>query len=86
VSGGAGTADPREGRTPLERRALLRVVRGEPTAEELAALVAVVTARPATAGEPSAPVPASAWRDRSAVMRTALPHGPHGWRASAWPR
>ena len=63
-------------------RPLLRVVRGEPTAEELAALVAVVLARgaaeePAPAARPLWAVPA---------LRGHLPHGPGAWRASGLPR
>jgi acyl-CoA carboxylase epsilon subunit len=61
----------------------LRVVRGEPTAEELAALVAVLAARSA------APAPAprlrSAWADPA--RRLGLTHraGPGAWRRSALP-
>jgi hypothetical protein len=60
----------------------LRVVRGEPTAEELAALVAVLAARPA------APPPrrlSSAWADPA--RRLGLTHrpGPAAWRRSALP-
>lgn len=61
----------------------LRVVRGQPTAEELAALVAVLAARSA------APAPAlklrSAWADPS--RRLGLTHraGPGAWRRSTLP-
>jgi hypothetical protein len=65
-------------------RPLLRVVRGELAAEELAALVAVVTARASGTGEPE-PTPASRWAMRSAGLRRPLPHGPGAWRASALP-
>ena len=63
---------------------LLRVVRGEPTPEELAALVAVLTARAAAAAPP--PVrPRSAWADPA--RRLGLTHraGPSAWRHSALP-
>lgn len=66
------------------QRPLLRVVRGEPTPEELAALVAVLAAK-GTGGEPTAPKPASAWTDRSLLVRRPVAHGPGAWRASAWP-
>ncbi|ACZ89706.1 acyl-CoA carboxylase subunit epsilon [Streptosporangium roseum] len=46
---------------------LLRVVRGNPTPEELAALIAVVLARASSAAAAEA-VP-SAWADRSRSMR-----------------
>jgi len=61
---------------------LLRVVRGNPTPEELAALVAVISTRGSAEPEP-APV-RSLWA--RPVLRTALPHGPGAWRASSLPR
>ncbi|MFE3458990.1 acyl-CoA carboxylase subunit epsilon [Nocardiopsis aegyptia] len=64
----------------------LVVVRGEPTAEELAALTAVLSARAAAArAAAEAPVPtapASGWRDRSRGLRTRLYPGPGAWRRS----
>lgn len=65
-----------------DEQPLLRVVRGEPTAEELAALVAVVTARAAAA--PSEPTPGSAWTDRTRLVRHCPAPGPSAWRASGW--
>lgn len=64
-------------------RPVLRIVRGEPTAEELAALVAVVAARSGTPAPPPATIP-SAWTDRSLLVRKHLHPGPGAWRASAW--
>jgi hypothetical protein len=64
-------------------RPVLRVVRGEPDDAELAALIAVVSARasaPASAAEPEP----NAWTDRTRLVRYPLPHGPGAWRASAW--
>ena len=60
---------------------LLRVVRGEPTAEELVALIAVVAAGSATviAAEPAL----SGWAARDAVLRRALVVGRSGWQLSA---
>jgi hypothetical protein len=67
-------------------RPLLRVVRGEPTPEELAALVAVLAARsPAPAAEPGARA-GGGWGDHARAMRAPLPHGPGRWRAAALPR
>ncbi|MEU4378982.1 acyl-CoA carboxylase epsilon subunit [Micromonospora echinofusca] len=62
---------------------LFRVVRGVPTAEELAALVGaiVVRSRPAAASPPAA---ASAWA-RSGRPAAAVA-GPGAWRASGLPR
>ena len=63
----------------------LRVVRGTATDEELAAVVAVITGRSGVAddGEPES-APASAWTDRSALVRAPVRPGPGAWRASAW--
>jgi hypothetical protein len=68
-----------------ERRPALRIVRGEPTAEELAALVAVLAARSAAATEPE-PEPRSLWRDRAALTGAPLVPGQGAWRASGLPR
>ena len=67
--------------TPPDERPILRVVGGgEPTPEELAALVAVLAAR----GQPTPPVRVrSRWADRSGALRRPLPHGPGEWQASA---
>jgi Acyl-CoA carboxylase epsilon subunit len=66
-------------------RPLLRVVRGDATPEEIAALVAVLLAtRSAQDDAPAAPS-RSAWSDRSARMRGPLQPGPGGWRRSALP-
>jgi hypothetical protein len=64
---------------------VLRVVRGEPTAEELAALVAVLGARAAGDGGQGLSL-RTAWNDPSRLVRTAVHVGPGGWRASALPR
>jgi hypothetical protein len=63
---------------------LLRVVRGDPTPEELAALVAVVTAR-AAASAPGTARPRAAWGDPARAVRRPVTPGPDGWRASARP-
>ncbi len=65
-------------------RPVLRVVRGEPSDEELAALVAVVSSVSEPAAEP--PASRSAWSDRRALVRQPLAHGPNAWRTSAYPR
>jgi hypothetical protein len=66
-------------------RPVLRLVRGEPTPEELAALVAVLAARGGGEPEPE-PEPRSLWQDRAALMRAPLTPGPGSWRASGLPR
>ena len=65
-----------------QKQPQLRVVRGNPTPEELAALVAVVATRGVAEPDP-APV-RSLWA--RPVLRTALPHGHGAWRASSLPR
>jgi Acyl-CoA carboxylase epsilon subunit len=66
----------------------LRVVRGDATPEEIAALVAVLMAR---SGSASGAVrlgirPArGAWYDRSRQLRRPLHPGPGAWRRSALP-
>ena len=66
-------------------RPYLRVVRGDPTPEELAALVAVVMARSAEAEAAPAAPSRSAWSDRSRQLRGSLAPGPGAWRRSALP-
>jgi hypothetical protein len=53
----------------------VNVARGNPTAEELAALVAVLRLRSAAAATPpaAAPGPRSAWSDPAARLRPPLP-------------
>jgi hypothetical protein len=63
-----------------ENTPLLRVVRGEATPEEIAALVAVLTARAQGAGDAPAPR-RSAWA--TPVLRRPLTPGSGAWRRSA---
>ncbi|WKU04159.1 acyl-CoA carboxylase epsilon subunit [Micromonospora sp. HUAS LYJ1] len=64
---------------------LFRVVRGVPTAEELAALVGAIALRSRPA-DPPPPVAASAWaRSARPVGATPAP-GRDAWRASGLPR
>ncbi|TDC69066.1 acyl-CoA carboxylase subunit epsilon [Streptomyces hainanensis] len=69
----------------------IRVVRGNPTPEELAAAVAVVQARAAAAAAEAAatadgPRPASAWSHPARTVPRRLPTpGPDAWRTSFWP-
>ncbi|GAA2074290.1 acyl-CoA carboxylase subunit epsilon [Streptomyces albiaxialis] len=66
---------------------MIKVVRGNPTPEELAATLAVVRVRAAAAAtaEPAGAV-RSAWSDpaRTVPGRTPAP-GPGTWRRSFWP-
>ena len=69
-----------------ENRPVLRVIRGDATDEEIAALLAVLAARSGgAAGTPAQPSTA-AWADRAALIRSPARPGPNAWRASAWRR
>ncbi|MET9428798.1 acyl-CoA carboxylase epsilon subunit [Streptomyces sp. NPDC003036] len=68
---------------------MIKVLRGNPTPEELAAALAVVRARaPATASAASggaARVPEE-WSDPARIARTRRPQpGPRSWARSYWP-
>ena len=71
--------------TPSDRPAepVLRVVKGDPSAEELAALVAVV----ASLGGPAAPTTRRTpdWNAPRRLQRQVQRHGPGAWRASGLP-
>ncbi|HET7358178.1 MAG TPA: acyl-CoA carboxylase subunit epsilon [Nocardioidaceae bacterium] len=69
-----------------EGRPQLRIVKGDPTAEEIAALVAVLQAATSAGGEPPRRKPLSEWAAPHRRLRTAFPSGRSGWRASALPR
>lgn len=63
---------------------LVRVTRGAPTDEELAAVVSVLLAR-ALAAPPAPPAPPSRWRESGLPALAGLRPGPGAWRASALP-
>ncbi|MGY1606850.1 acyl-CoA carboxylase subunit epsilon [Geodermatophilus sp. SYSU D00700] len=67
------------------QRPLLRVVRGEPTAEELAALTVVVAALSQRSRPRRRPVPVGAWASPAALHRPVLRPGFGGWRAAGRP-
>ncbi|WP_150236637.1 acyl-CoA carboxylase subunit epsilon [Nocardiopsis quinghaiensis] len=61
----------------------LAVVRGEPTAEEIAVLTAVLSARAAArSAERPEPERPPGWRDRSRALSAPLRPGPGAWRMS----
>lgn len=65
----------------MDAEPLVRVVRGTPTAEEVAALVGVLISRSKTADTTVSSGSVSAWE------RSARPHvGPASWRESGLPR
>lgn len=63
-------------------RPLLRIVRGNPTPQELAAVVAVVATRGGSCEAPAKP-PASLWASKAAGLRKPIHPGPGAWAASA---
>jgi hypothetical protein len=65
-----------------DERPTLRVVRGEPTPEELAVVTALVTVAGGSADEPAAPQ-RGRWNDVSLGFRQPLRPGPGAWRAAA---
>ncbi|MFJ6478757.1 MULTISPECIES: acyl-CoA carboxylase epsilon subunit [unclassified Streptomyces] len=67
---------------------VIKVVKGNPTPEELAAALAVVRARAAAlAVAPSgAPPVADEWSAPARVARRRVPHpGPRAWGRTYWP-
>jgi hypothetical protein len=75
----AGVADASGAASPF-----LRVVRGDPTPEELAALVAVLASVGSPAQAPPRRTPE--WNAPRRLHRVVHPHGAGGWRASGLPR
>ncbi|WP_394431068.1 acyl-CoA carboxylase subunit epsilon [Streptomyces sp. SGAir0957] len=66
---------------------MIKVVRGNPTPEELAAALAVVQARAAAVSDaPSATAREDGWAHPSRVARRRLPApGPASWARTYWP-
>jgi hypothetical protein len=66
---------------------VLAIVAGDPSAEQIAAVVAVLSAR---IGPPERPgggeTARSVWSARSRLLRAPTTRSPGGWRASALPR
>jgi hypothetical protein len=69
--------------TALPSKPLLRVVKGDVTAEELAALVAVVAAR-GSDRTPATKPQRSEWGHPVRAVRGTHRPGPDAWRRSAW--
>jgi hypothetical protein len=66
----------------------IKVIRGNPTPEELAAALAVVRARAAAAAStpPGAPHPRDSWADPSRIAGQRLPQpGATSWARTYWP-
>jgi hypothetical protein len=69
----------------VNERPVLKVVRGEPTDAELAALIAVIAARAAaaSASDSVGVPPRSVWSDPAHALRRPLSPGADAWRRSA---
>jgi Acyl-CoA carboxylase epsilon subunit len=80
TDGSSAGSEPAKPDQPTE--VALRVVHGNPTPEELAALIAVVATR--AGGDDPAPTARSLWG--MPVLRGAHHPAPGAWRASALPR
>jgi sarcosine oxidase gamma subunit len=81
------TDSPVESVDTPDRRPILRVVKGDLTPEELAALVTVVAARNAAAAHAAArtkPAPRSQWGHPAQLARKPHRFGPDQWRRSAF--
>ena len=66
-----------------EPRPLLRVVHGEPAAEEIAALAVVLAAKLAARPAPDrGRGPAGGWADRARALHVPPAPGPGAWRRS----
>jgi acyl-CoA carboxylase epsilon subunit len=71
-----------------EKQPFLRIVRGNPDDEELAALTAVLAAvasAPPAGPDAARPQRRSRWADRARLLRAPLRPGEGAWRASAFP-
>ncbi|MEV0845982.1 acyl-CoA carboxylase subunit epsilon [Streptomyces sp. NPDC049954] len=64
---------------------MIKVVRGNPTPEELAAAVVLLSAV-GTAGPGPAPRRPGAWASRRLLLGTPHGYGPVGWLTPALPR
>ena len=64
-------------------RPALRIVRGEPDAEELAALTALLTARSGGDAESTVAL-RGGWRDPARTFARMPIAGPNAWRSSGW--
>jgi hypothetical protein len=72
------------GTQDVPARPLLQVVRGTPSVQELAALVAVLAARTSATAIEAQPPARPLWG--RPVLRSPLTPGPGAWRASGLPR
>ena len=72
-----------EGDGSVVDAATFDVLAGNPTEQELAVVVSVLSSLPAV--QPEQPNPPSYWSNRAGMMRRPISPGPGAWRASAFP-
>jgi len=73
--------------TPTDRDPMLAIISGNPSADEIAAVVVVLAALSQPARVSVAPeAKRSEWSAKSRLVRAPLRRGPGAWRASALPR
>jgi hypothetical protein len=65
-------------------RPTLRIVKGNPTPEEIAALTVVLAAASQGAATEESATAVGGWSDPGRTTRSHLRPGPGAWRASAW--
>jgi hypothetical protein len=71
---------------PEQQPPLLRIVKGDPTPEEVAALVTVVSAAAAAEASAKDRRPTPEWSAQHRKLRRPHLHGAGAWRASGLPR
>lgn len=71
------------GEGPVVEEVAFDVLAGNPTEQELAVVVSVLSSLPTV--QPEQPNPPSYWSNRAGMMRRTMHPGPGAWRASAFP-
>ena len=67
---------------PVVEAIAFDVLAGNPTEQELAVVVSVLSSLPSV--QPEQPNPPSYWSNRAGMMRRPIHPGPGAWRASAF--
>jgi hypothetical protein len=79
---GPGSGAPADEAAASAPRPALRIVRGNPSPEDIAVLTALVVAGAGDGGDGAAPAPRGGWTDRARQFRpTMLTPGLGGWRS-----
>ena len=71
------------GEGPVVEEVAFDVLAGNPTEQELAVVVSVLSSL--TSVQPEQPNPPSYWSNRAGMTRRTIHPGPGAWRASAFP-